>query len=398
MTIKKFLKMLGIVVICVALVVVFLGCQGENNNVYINSTNNESDLGKQQTDSDNFFALTQKAKKLNIKEQFYLGISGECFYYMSKVNYDSDICNYDIMRYNLKTDKTEKIGEIANLSTWSGGVSFVNTDMLYATFGVVENEKSCNIHVQIDLKSCEVTVLSKDNCFPPLIQNIAVNENCFVEYQPQQLEDGSYKYVVRVIDIKSGKAKDIIVKDRKTDYSGEMIVDASVYADMIYTFEYDAQTAYVCSYDLGGNQISKENVEYINEFLSTPDDITGDTETMWSIDVINGYYFFESLNGKRLVLYKKGSDWIKREDLIMNRVGSISNLIDDFNPRGNDYTKVVLYDYNTEELSYLDTVTGEKINLNVELPGATYCMTDGKQLIYANEKQELYYIEDVYAK
>lgn len=398
MATQKYLKSICLVIICLIFIFVSCGCKNTKEYVSTNDANNKSECKEDNTTNIAIISETTNIKKLNLNTFHCLGISGEYFYYMSEVNYNSDICDYDIMRYNLRTDEKEKIGEIAKLSAWSKVVAFVNTDRLYATFGAVENEQCCNIHTEIDLVSGGLTVLSKDNYFPPLIQNIAVNENCFIEYQPQQLEDGSYRYVVRVIDIKSGKSNEVIVKERKTNGSGEMIVDTCAYDDTIYTFEYDAQTAYVCSYDLDGNQISKENVELINEFLSTPDDITGDTETMWSIDVINGYYFFESLNGKRLVLHKKDGDWIKREDLIMNRVGSISNLIDDFNPRESNYKKVVLYDYNTEELSYLDTETGKKVNLNIELPGATYCMTDGKQLIFSNDKQELYYISDVFAK
>jgi len=398
MTAKKYFKSIGMVIVSLIFILVSCDCKNIEEYVSINEANNKSECKEENPTNTVIIGETTNIKQLNLNTFNCFGISGEYLYYMSEINYNSDICDYEIMRYNLQTDKKEKIGEIAKLSAWSNVVAFVNSDRLYATFGAVENEQPCNKHVQIDLKSGGVTVLSKDSYFPPLVQNISVNENCFVEYQPQQLEDGSYRYVVRVVDIKNGNPNDVIVKERKSDYSGEMIVDATVYDDMIYTCEYDAQTAYVCSYDIEGNQVSKESIEFINEFLNTPDAITGDTETMWSIDVINGYYFFESLNGNRLVLHKTDKGWTKRKDLIMNRVGSISNLVDDFNPRQSNYTKVVLYDYNTQELSYLDTETGEKVNLSLELPGATYCMTDGKQLVYMNDKQELYYIADVFAK
>lgn len=396
MTIKNFLKAFYVIGISIVLIVVCAGCKVTDESFSASSINIENDSNN--VINDNVVNHVAAAKKLNIDELFYLGISGDYFYYMSEINSTEVSADYSVIKYNLKTDESKKLGEVKGIHSCSNVIAFVGDDKLYVTFGVAGEENIINEHMEIDLKSGGVTVLSKDNGYPPLVENISVNEMCFVEYQPNTLEDGSYRNIVRVVDAKSGEANDIIVKNRKIDHSGELLRSVSVYADVIYTFEYAAKTPYVCSYDLSGNLLTKENVELVNDFLNTPDEITGDTETMWSIDVINGYYFFQSLNGKRLVLQKNGSQWIKREDLIMNRGGFTSNLIVDYNPHGSDYTKVVLYDYNTKELSYLDTVTGEKILLNIELPGATYCMTDGKQLIFMNEKQELYYIEDVYAK
>ena len=386
-----FIKIVFFSIIILLLIGMNCGCK-QLSEVVSNDVINSSNFSSQEDIYDNI-TNTEKIKpqKLNIDAFDYLGISGKYFYYISLANYDIELTDSYIMRYDLQTDETTKIGEIKNLSTWSGVNAFVNSDKLFATFGVVEDEESCNIHTKIDLKSGGVTILSRDNNFPPLVANIAVNEKCFVEEQARKLEDGSYRYFVRVIDPNDGNSKDLIVKNRKADNSGEMIVSTCVYDDIIYTFEYDAQDAYVCSYDLEGNLLTKESVKLLNEFLKNSD-------TMWGINVINGYYFFETLNGKRLVLHKSDNGWIKREDLIMNRTGSISNLIVNYNAKDENYKKVVLYDYINKQLSYLDTDTGEKIDLDIELPGATYCMTDGKQLVYMNDKQELYYIADVFAK
>lgn len=297
------------------------------------------------------------------------------------------------MRYNLQTDKKTKIGEIKNLSTWSNVNAFVDSQKLFATFDVVEEENIVNIHTEIDLKSGGVTILSRDTNFPPLVQNIPISEDCFLEYQPQKLEDDSYRYVLRVIDAKSGDAEDIVVKERKAGGTGKMIADACVYDSVIYTYEYDRdeKISYVCSYDLNGNQITKEKMEFLDEFITAYGSI-------WEIEVINGYYFFESKNEMRIVFHKSNNGWTKREDLIMNGRGSISNLIENYNSKDKKYKKVVLYDYNNKQLSYLDTDTGEKIDLDIELPGATYCITDGKQIVYLDDNKEVYYVEDVFAK
>lgn len=322
-------------------------------------------------------------------------MSGNFLYYMSATDNNSDICDFNIVKYNLLTGEKSNIAKINNLSTWSSVYAFVTADKFFATFGIVENETMYNIHTEVDVKSGEVTVLSKDECFPPLVKNIAVNEDSFIEFQPQKLEDDSYIYFVRAGDAETGYTKDIIVKERKPDRSGEMIVDACVYENVIYTFEFDGQDGYVCSYNLEGDLITKENVEYINEFLNTPDKITGKTETMGDIAVVNGYYFLDTLNGKRLVLQKTSDGWIKKEDLIMNRTGAISNLVKNSNPLGK---KVILYDYNKEQLSCLDTEKDKNVNLNWDLTGAKFCMTDGKQLVFLNSENEYCYISDVFAK
>ncbi len=337
---------------------------------------------------------------LNIKPQDaqnLIGISGNSFYYMSQMNYNADICDYKIMKYNLLTDEIIEVGEIKNLSTWSDTYAFVNEERFFSTFGVVEGDNAYNIHTALNAKEKSINVLSKDSFFPPLVQSVSVNQNCFVEFQPQQLEDGSYRYCIRKAD-KNGNNKEIVSKDRKADYSGSMIVDVCAYSDIIYTFEYEAKNAYVCSYDLAGNQITKESIDLVNEFLNTPDEFTGDTETMWSIDVINGYYFFSTLNGKYLVLHKSGEIYSKVDLLTTNSVNSNISLIKNVHPLDENYKKIIIYDYNASKLFYFNTEKGELKNLDFDLKGAIHCITDGKQLIYLNDKQEVYYIADVYAK
>ena len=338
-----------------------------------------------------------KIQKLNIDDiGDIIGISGDYCYYMIHADDNSQTLDYHIMKYDLLTGEKTKIGEVNGISVCSNVYAFLNADTFFSTFGVATNGQDCNIHTKMDANKETITIMSTDNSFPPLVQSISVNEEYFIEYQPQMLEDGSYRYVVRKGD-QSGNMTDIIVKDGKIDSSGEMIVDICAYDDILYSFEYDAGKRYVCYYDLQGNQLTKENVDLIDAFLDVPDEYTGQTENMWSIEVINGYYFFETLNDKRLVLHKKDDVWEKREDLVASG-GTISNLVNNFNPRGKDYKKVILYDYNAERLSYLDTDTGEMVDLELKIPGATYCMTDGKQLVFLNENSELLYVSDVFVK
>lgn len=337
-------------------------------------------------------------QKLNIDGTDHpIGISGNYFYYMSELEYTDNSCEHAIMRYDLTTREAVNIGKINNLSTWSATYAFLDCDTFFSVFGTVENDVEVNQHIMVNTRKGSVSVLKSDNFFPPLVQSVAISENSFLEFQPQQLDDGTYKYIIRLGDF-DGKTKDIIVKEQGANGKGEMIVDVCVYANVIYTFEYEAQKAYICSYDSSGNQITKENIELINEFLSTPNEITGDNETIWSMDVINGYYFFKTLNGKRLALFKGENGWKKTDNLIMNQIGESSDLVVNVNSLDEKYKKVLLFDYDTKNLFCLDTDNAKIENFNLNLKSATYCMTDGKQLVFQNDKKEFYYIADVFAK
>lgn len=87
----------------------------------------------------------------------------------------------------------------------------------------------------------------------------------------------------------------------------------------------------------------------------------------------------------------------KKDDLIVNGFGALGNLIDNYNAKDENYKKVILYDRSKGEWSYLDTDTGEKIHLNVDVSEIGYCLTDGKQVVYYNSDNEIYYIEDIFA-
>lgn len=197
---------------------------------------------------------------------------------------------------------------------------------------------------------------------------------------------------MHVVDSESRTARDVIVKERKEDKSGVTIPDICVYDETIYTYEIDDENKYVCSYDLEGNQLSKETIEILNEFTTN--------ETIIEFNFINGYYFFESLNHKRLVLQKNDNGWKKRDDLIVINSNVSNNLIDNYNVKDENYKKIILYDHSEGEWSYLNTDTGEKIHLNIDIGDIgewSYCFTDGKQVVYRNPDNEVYYIEDIFA-
>ncbi|MBR6564757.1 MAG: hypothetical protein IKK71_04910, partial [Clostridia bacterium] len=283
-----------------------------------------------------------------------------------------------------------EMGTIRNFHTASAKCAFVGYEKLFMTYGINhENEGSYNAHLMIDLNNNKLTVLSKDNNFPPLIDTIPINESYYLERHPKLLQNGGYQYDINVGDT-NGHIKNIISKQRFESLSGEMIPSVSVYDDIIYTFEYVEKERYICSYDLNGNLITKEKNDIVNEFLDTPDEYTNQPEILWSMTVVNGYYFFDTINGKRLVLHKQNGKYSNVNELSDNNIYIVTN----HNPLTD---KIIMFNYNTKELLCFDTNKGKLINLGITIENASYLTTDGKKLVFLSDNK-LYVIKDLFQK
>ena len=320
-----------------------------------------------------------------------IGINGNYFYYCTSTDNYNDTSNDSFWQYNFTTGEKKKMGSIENHQTSSATEAFVGEKKLFATYGLVEHGEIYNNHIMFDLEKCEMTVLSKDNFFPTLVYSTPVNESQFLEFQPKKEPNGAYDYLIRIGD-KNGNMQTIITKHYLDDQVGEIISDVCVFDNIIYTFEYRYKMQYVCSYDLEGNEISKESIDLLNDFLNTPDQFTGEPEILADIKVINDYYFFSTMNGKKLVLHKTNGEYSKVENLNMDNFG----IVDSTDSLDKSDEKVIMFDYDEKELLCFDVNKGELSNLGISLENATYMTTDGEQLIYI-DNSELYYIEDVFA-
>lgn len=349
------------------------------------------ELKKNSSENQNSKKESVTILELNIEPkdiQNPIGINGDYFYY--KIGYDSinENCDYVFWKYNLNTNEKVEMDSIKNFHTASVKYAFLGCEKLCMTYGISEkNEGSYNAHLMLDLNNNKLKVLSKDNNFPPLIDTIPINESYYIEYQPKQLQDGGYKYDINVGDA-NGNIINIISKQRSESLLGEMISSVSVYNDKIYTFEYAQKERYICSYDLNGKQITRETNDIVNEFLDIPDKYTNEPETLWSMNVINGYYFFDTMNGNRLVLYKQNGEYSTVKELSNNEICIVTN----HNPLDD---KIIMFDYSSEKLFCFDTNAGELIDLNITLKNASYLTTDGQKLVYLSNNK-LYVIKNLF--
>ena len=317
-----------------------------------------------------------------------LGIKDGWFYYCIGSDNYNDTSDYTYWKYNLGSGEKVELGTIENHQTSSATYAFIADDKIFTTVGTTEG----NLHLIIDAGENRITTLSKENSFPPLIFTIKVNEMQFLEFQPSSISDDGYRYQVRIGNA-DGTMREIISKERHSA-TGEMMISPSVYDDIIYTFEYRDENRYICTYDLNGNELSRGSNDMVNDFLDTPNEYTGSQETLWSMKVINGYYFFNTMSGKQLVLRKENGDYTKIESLSIDNISfvqdSFSNLVDIDGV-------TFLYDYNTNKFLSLNTNSGELTELDLKTRhDISYMNTDGKNLLYLTDEYDVYYIENAF--
>lgn len=378
---KKFLLTVLTLTLCLSLLTGCSGVANQNSNLQssIESITSQTTKGNTQIQ-----VLNIEPKDTNNP----IGINGDYFYYKIENGSIGETSDYTFCKYNLITNQNTKMDSIKNFQASSVECAFVGCEKLFMTYGISgENEGSYNAHLMLDLNNNKLTVLSKDNNFPPLIDTISINKTYYLERQPKLLEDGGYQYDINIGDV-NGKTVNIISKRRTETLPGEMISSVSVYNDKIYTFEYAQKERYICSYDLNGNQITRETNNIVNKFLDTPDEYTNEPEILWSMDVVNGYYFFNTMNGKHLVLHNQKGTYSKVNELSDDNLCIVTN----HNPLTD---KIIMFNYNTKELLCFDTNKGELINLDITIENASYLTTDGQKVVFSSNNK-LYVIKNVF--
>jgi|GEM_PF-6330262 len=329
-------------------------------------------------------------KKLNIdKEAQPVGIIGD--YYIFTIDSDNynDTANHAYWKYSLTTGEKTEIGTIYNTTSASAINAFLKNGKGYFTTGVVKNDVPLNQHYEIDLHKNSLTVLSEDDFFPPLVDTIAINDNQYVELQPEIYGEGLYKYHIKVGN--GSEMKEILYKVRTSEPEfGEMITCISSFNNTLYTFEYQKYNRFICSYDLTGKELSKDSIDLVNDFLDIPDQYTGDPEILWSMNVVRNYYFFSTMNRKTLVIKRDGRTFNKIDSLSVDYMSIVkqSNCIDTKQTRlllcDGANKKYYLFNIETEKIEEVKLNNSEKI---------TYAIYDGVRMIYIDENNETYFID-----
>ena len=311
------------------------------------------------------------------------GHVGEYFIYASISENYNDTAGHTYWKYEFSTKNSTRIDIFTNKTTSSGEYAFLR-DRVFFTSGCVQDGEHVNLHCEIDLTNNALKVLSEDDSFPPLIKEIPVNDKHYLEFQPERIADGMYRYNIRIGDLNGG-IKDIITKEHKTarELDGT-IASTCIYNDLIYTFEYRGNDEpYVCTYDLEGREISIESIDLLTAFLNTPDPDTGDEEALWDIDVYDNYYVFTTLNRARLAV-KKVDGKYEKVDLLSQK--HVENVWQTTYIKHNQ--KILFRDKIEQKFFFLNTQTGEFEYLNIEKPEEIgYVIYDGSKMLYMNEER-----------
>lgn len=338
------------------------------------------------TSSNTVSSLQENIKKLSGKKldlsseesRNPIGIKGELFYFESVVDNKNNTGDVTICMYNLTTQKTTILGTLNSCTTASAKYAFLDGDKIFRTQGVAVDDSEVNFHMMIDASENKINILRRDDFFPPLVDTYTVNSRQYLEYQPESLDnEGGYRYHVRIGN-ENGEVKEIITKKRDLN-GGTTLISVSTYNNVIYTLEYTDAKYNICSYDLNGLQLSCEGIGIVTEFANMPDELTGEQDPLWSMDVINGYYFFSSAYGRKLVIHKTEAGYSKNEYLSTTEITRVTcNTAVDAN-------RVVFYDYGKQVLVVFNTNTQSRIEYRLEaISPSPYLTTDGQRVIYSD--------------
>lgn len=353
------------------------GYTTENNSSITSTSNLSSDSSSSL--GDDIAVLIGEVIDINQDEaKNPIGVSGNLFYYKSTVDNKNDTGNHTILKYDLTTQEKTIIGVIDNCTTASVTNAFLVGDKIFKTQGVAGDDNDINLHMMIDSVTNKIDIISRDECFPPLVDTYPVNDTQYLEYQPERLnEEGGYRYHVRIGNV-NGQVKEILTKERDIN-GGTTLISVSTYNDVIYALENVKGKYNICSYDLNGSQLSCEEIGIVTEFANIPDELTGEEDPLWFIEVVNGYYFFSTQYGRKLVIQKTENGYIKNEYLSNIDITRVTC----HTSTGNGI--LILYDYTKQVLIVFDTNDQSKTEYKLEsVSPSPYLTTDGNKIVYSD--------------
>ncbi len=327
-------------------------------------------------------------KKLNISEKIEpIGLYNNYYIYMENKKSMNDTGDYDFWKYNVKTDKKAKLGSILNATTTSATYAFLN-NKIYFSYGSVENNKEVNNQYEIDLDNNTMRIISKNQMFPPMIMYANINEEKYLQLQPEFYGTDDYIYHLRIGDCKGNVEEVIKAKTNPLPQKSRMITSMCAWENLIYTVEYEGKKddykRYICIYDENLKLISKENIKELDDFLLQKNN-GGIAETLWEIKVFKNYYYFSTLSNRSLVLKKNGNFYerVNYEDTERLRLITSSKALFHQN-------NFLFYDMNAEKYIIFDSDTGKYRDFITDNCKGITGVTDGEKMVYINGENEIW--------
>lgn len=254
-----------------------------------------------------FGGKKEKIQKIEAEMDDTLGIvQNKLVYFVDKENFN-DTADRSVWTYDLENGTQEKIGTIENWNADSTYHAIFPSGKIYMSCGVYEDSNP-NKHYEFDIVKKEMRLLSTDEYFQPLIYNIAANERQYVQFKPEPLPSGGWRYSLLLGEIGKDGLEELQVREGRTEgenAEGEFITTCCIENQIIYTYEtqvYPDQTqhSYICSYDLQGNPLSKEPLpKGIREYMDTKD------AYFYGMKKIGEYFFFTTNDLFRSCVMKK---------------------------------------------------------------------------------------------
>lgn len=369
-------------------VTVINGCTKDNHNENAITTKNSSNDVLVKSEQ------VLSPRKLNIDGEVHsIGVTGNyyCYYQDAYCDNDEDM-DLQYYIYDLLTDEIHKLGTISNFHTGLDSYAYLDNKFYFTLSCGDENGDIQNVHYQLDVEQKSLQVLRKDekNVFNPLVSSIAVENQQYIEFEVEGLQEG-YRYSVCLNDA-SGNRKEIISKkDNRLQEAGDLIASVAVNNNIIYTAEYDRNSNdwYIVTYSLEGTRLSQEVIPEFNKLLSTPDELSGAEEILWEVQPFHDYLFFRTMNRKVLVLKKESNSYRRINSLSVDNMEYVQSS----NNRKVEQKEYLFFNRFDERFYMFHTDSEKCEELNLDTQGINYGVYEGKRLVYTTSKNEVYFVE-----
>lgn len=340
---------------------------------------------------------TFESKKLEIEGEIqFVTIVGTKFYYFQDVESEKDYCDQILYEYDVVTDEIYEMGKIQNVATYLPSYALVGHKIFF-TRGCADDAKTWNTHYEIDMEQRKIQVIKEDisEMYHPLVESYSVNDNQFIEFVVEYLEDG-YRYEINISNLEN-EGREVIATEYRIINGvpeGNLIVSVFVKDKNLHTLEFSAssQEYYVCSYDWDGTLLSRESIEELNKFLRINSDSSGEQESLWEMKSFHDYYFFTTINSNTLLLKRNNDQYETISDVTIGNMEYIS-FVGGNSAKQNEY---VFFERSSEKFYMLHADKGEFEELKLDVDGITYGVYADDKLVYTTDDGSVYYVEKPY--
>lgn len=220
----------------------------------------------------------------------------------------------------------------------------------------------------------------------PLVSSITYDEDYYIRHEIEEVEKVKNRCIITLCNSKNPDDDKVLISKELTVDSGSYIEDVNVYEGIIYTYEIDVEMEkekqYICTYDIDGNQLSKDEIDMEKYLVS----IAG-MDAVYDFYVMGDYLFMDTWCGYEIVLKKTVNGYVvdpQYEKLRLTALDNVDGARTQASPN-------VLYDTIEREYYLFNSQDGtlEQMVIKTE-SDKRKGIVSGDWLVFSTENGEIY--------